>query len=60
MKLAQFTSGSGKISVNPEHVVTVRPSPDAKHKAVIFLTSGGQITVEGTVDEVTDKLALDG
>ena len=55
MKLAQFTSGSNRISVNPDHVVTVRPS-DAKDKSVIFLATGGQITVDGTVEEVTGKL----
>ena len=55
MKLAQFTSGSGKITVNPAHVVTVRPA-DAKDKAIVFLDTGGQITVDGTVDEVTSKL----
>ena len=56
MKLAQFICGSGKISVNPQHVVTVRPSTEEKHKSTIFLVTGGQINVDGTVDEVTSKL----
>ena len=60
MKLAQFVSSSGtQISINPQHVVTVRPSGEGDNKSTVFLVTGGQITVEGNVDEVTTKLAGD-
>jgi hypothetical protein len=55
MRLVQFNCGGFKISINPQHVVTVRPSTTDKGKTNIFLVSG-QIAVDGTVDEVTEKL----
>ena len=57
MKLAQFNCPSGKISINPQHVVTVRPA-DEKNKVIVFLVTGGQINVDGTIEEVTDKLEV--
>lgn len=56
MRLAQFTTTNGiKIGINPDHVVTVRPSGESKDKTAIFLATG-QIVVEGTIDEVAERL----
>jgi uncharacterized protein YlzI (FlbEa/FlbD family) len=58
MNLVPFTCGSGRISINPQHVVTVRAA-DPKDKTTIFLVTGGQIIVDGTPEEVARKLAGD-
>ena len=59
MKLVPFTlTNDTKISINPEHVVTVRATSE-KQITTVFLVTGGQLNVDGTYEEVTAKLNAD-